>query len=662
MRRVRRFAVALLALGIVTSAMYATGAFTNLTAQRNANIQVAGDASGYLSLQPASGPNGKYATLSRGKLHIAVTGVGKGPGQGVNRDAMTIINNVFTVTNHGSQAVALWLTDKAKAVTFEREGSGTSIEGKKHAVTLPPGESIAVGLVIDTRHVGQDVRLSQSMTIHANAAGVGKPTGGSAAEDVRQPSVESPSKEEKQSSSADEQSSNKRSSKSNNGGGLANAITGTLDYLVGGTDEWVARQVDKLVAGFEKVWDMTTEQLTRLMDVIREKADDLSKFIDDKYQFIYEHKSELREHSESTPGFYDDVIVWTLLHPERVWELSLGALLGAVGMPKGLLPVEESSSVSYFVGWMTGGFVPVVDVIADARDTVQAILNRNLGAATLGIASLLPGYGKVGDIAQIPKYLSDWMGGFGSKADDLYRALKSGILSRFPSNMKQTILDALPDRVSKSLKKGGERVKDGAKREGKRIKDGAKRGGKRIKDGAKKKVRDGARKVDDRLPDRVSEPMKKGGGRVKKKLGEGRDRVKKRLGKERDKVKKKLGRSDEGWAENKKIVAGSGTIPDEVVQNMEKTDDAKQVKRLLDEGVPVEHMNDYLKMDVPLNTVSKIMKSKSPKKTYKIIKNARRVQTYVGYGGKYLSSQSWCKLQPEYRKEKPFCESVLGGD
>ena len=70
MRRVRRFAIVLLALGVVTSAMYATGAFTNLTAQRDANVAVTGDASAYLALRPSSGPNGVYASYEHGELHM----------------------------------------------------------------------------------------------------------------------------------------------------------------------------------------------------------------------------------------------------------------------------------------------------------------------------------------------------------------------------------------------------------------------------------------------------------------------------------------------------------------------------------------------------------------------------------------------------------------
>jgi hypothetical protein len=67
MRRVRQLGITLVAMGLVRSAVYGTGAFTSLTAQRDANIQVAGDVSSYLALQPAPGPNGAYATQRNGE-------------------------------------------------------------------------------------------------------------------------------------------------------------------------------------------------------------------------------------------------------------------------------------------------------------------------------------------------------------------------------------------------------------------------------------------------------------------------------------------------------------------------------------------------------------------------------------------------------------------
>jgi DNA-binding transcriptional MerR regulator len=192
MSRVRRLAIVLMTVSVVVGAVYATGAFTNLTAQRDANIKVAGDASGYLALQPAPGPNGAYTSLRNGKLRVSLTGAIDGAGKGVNRDALTVVRNIFTITNKGSQPVGVWLTDKSKAVTFKGGTKWKRLEGRGHAVTLRPGQTLFVGLTVDTRrHTSGD--LINAMTIHAESDVSGRaiesgPTGrGSATGSVTPP-------------------------------------------------------------------------------------------------------------------------------------------------------------------------------------------------------------------------------------------------------------------------------------------------------------------------------------------------------------------------------------------------------------------------------------------------------------------------------------------
>jgi hypothetical protein len=155
-------------MGLVLSAVYATGAFTSLTAQRDANIQVAGDASSYLTLQPAPGPNGEYATQRNGKLHVSLTGAIDGAGKGVNRNALTVVRNIFTITNKGSQPVGVWLTDKSKAVTFKGGKKWQTLEGREQAITLRPGQTLSVGLTVDTREQTSG-DLINAMTIHAKS-------------------------------------------------------------------------------------------------------------------------------------------------------------------------------------------------------------------------------------------------------------------------------------------------------------------------------------------------------------------------------------------------------------------------------------------------------------------------------------------------------------
>lgn len=86
-----------------------TGAFSNVQAQRDLSVNVAGDANAYLRIAPSDGPNGKYATgADDGALALDFTGSNENvPGSGINRDAVTYFDEVFVVQNQGTQRVTL---------------------------------------------------------------------------------------------------------------------------------------------------------------------------------------------------------------------------------------------------------------------------------------------------------------------------------------------------------------------------------------------------------------------------------------------------------------------------------------------------------------------------------------------------------------------------
>ncbi len=170
----RRLAVGLIAIGLVVSAVYGTGAFDSLTTSRDATVQVVGDASGYLALAPADGPNGAYASQRNGQLQVSLAGAFEDTsGSGMNPDAITGVREVFTITNRGTQPVGVWVTDESERVTFEA-GNGP-IEKREWAMTLQPGESRHIDLVVDTRgYTGDDVSLLESVTIHADAEAAGQ--------------------------------------------------------------------------------------------------------------------------------------------------------------------------------------------------------------------------------------------------------------------------------------------------------------------------------------------------------------------------------------------------------------------------------------------------------------------------------------------------------
>lgn len=138
----RKFLIGVGALGAGASAALGTGAFTTVQANRSVNVATAGDASSYLRLLPAETPNGRqYASFDEDDtLQITL--------DRVNDDAVTTVENVFTIQNAGTQPVSVYITDGSDAVTFEADGS--SVESAADAVRLGVGDDASVSLTIDT--------------------------------------------------------------------------------------------------------------------------------------------------------------------------------------------------------------------------------------------------------------------------------------------------------------------------------------------------------------------------------------------------------------------------------------------------------------------------------------------------------------------------------
>jgi hypothetical protein len=172
-------------LGAATggSMIFGTSAFTSVSADRSVSVRVADDADALLTLRPADGPNGEYAVLNNGQLELQLNRNNSDvSGNGVLSDALTQILNVFVIENQGTQEVGTriqkdGLRQLADAVTFiidksqvapdssgnkpEPEfGSAYGIDKSSFSpnsgftletIDIEPGESVAVGLRIDTR-------------------------------------------------------------------------------------------------------------------------------------------------------------------------------------------------------------------------------------------------------------------------------------------------------------------------------------------------------------------------------------------------------------------------------------------------------------------------------------------------------------------------------
>jgi len=192
------------AIGLVT----ATGAFTTVSAERTAEVGVAGDDSALLALEPAtSGQNAQgtpvagnnpYVETNNGQLQLNL--------EEVNLDATTSVESVFTITNQGTQAATVSIgasgandgaIDFAVMSSELQDTNGNQVSDddtftsenevslSSNSVELDPGESVTVGIYIDTSDnnpsnglntgasssVGQGEEIINSVTINADADG-----------------------------------------------------------------------------------------------------------------------------------------------------------------------------------------------------------------------------------------------------------------------------------------------------------------------------------------------------------------------------------------------------------------------------------------------------------------------------------------------------------
>lgn len=99
-----------------SGALVGTGAFTTVQAERTVNVETSGDRDALLTLEPTGDPNGQeYAEITNDDvLEVSIPDV--------NLDAVTHIDDVFQVTNNGSQPVVLYFEEVSDS------GNGTAID------------------------------------------------------------------------------------------------------------------------------------------------------------------------------------------------------------------------------------------------------------------------------------------------------------------------------------------------------------------------------------------------------------------------------------------------------------------------------------------------------------------------------------------------------
>lgn len=152
------------------AAIVGSGAFSSMQAERGVSVEVVGDKSALLALEPTDGPNGEYASIDDGgMLEVQVSEENdRVEGSGVNPNSWYDLGKVFKITNQGTQSVGVWIEHDSEYVTFKTNGK--ALDDGSTPVFVDEGEALPARILVDTREYdGDDGQLIDSMRIHANA-------------------------------------------------------------------------------------------------------------------------------------------------------------------------------------------------------------------------------------------------------------------------------------------------------------------------------------------------------------------------------------------------------------------------------------------------------------------------------------------------------------
>jgi hypothetical protein len=187
--RRRRVLAALGTAAAGGSAVLGTGAFTSVEADRSVEVEVANDADALLAIVPSDEPNGAFVTgadAGAARLDLSPSNDAV-PGEGVNDDAVTELDDVFRLVNRGTRPVGVWIAAATGSTVdfYRRDDPDATLVGEDNAVCLGVGESVRVGVRVDTRETST-TDLLDTMTVHGDAGvGCGVPAGGGGASGPR---------------------------------------------------------------------------------------------------------------------------------------------------------------------------------------------------------------------------------------------------------------------------------------------------------------------------------------------------------------------------------------------------------------------------------------------------------------------------------------------
>lgn len=175
----RRGILAGLGVAISGVSLAGTGAFTQVSGERTADIAVVREDEASLRLEEldvVEYPNAGLASNTGGgaTLELDLNQELEGDGFGPNTDAVSTFDDVFAVTNTGSQDVFFW-AEFPEAPVYDEIGLYVDdpdelLDGEEATAELPVGERVLIGVMVDADQIVDNEDEMVEMTIRADEA------------------------------------------------------------------------------------------------------------------------------------------------------------------------------------------------------------------------------------------------------------------------------------------------------------------------------------------------------------------------------------------------------------------------------------------------------------------------------------------------------------
>lgn len=172
----RKFIVGIGSITAGSIAAIGTAAFTTDEGDRDITVNVANDASRYLSIHHTGGDADmnhiSVGQTNNGGVFINVTDNSNNRSGG-NPNVVTTLDNVLALRNKGTQDVGVWIEKSDNLdgglLLYPSNRSGSKLmEGRDNALTLSVGNGpMKIGIKVDTSKTDGD-KISGTITFHAD--------------------------------------------------------------------------------------------------------------------------------------------------------------------------------------------------------------------------------------------------------------------------------------------------------------------------------------------------------------------------------------------------------------------------------------------------------------------------------------------------------------